>query len=295
MTDRPERVALPKTQPTSPRAGAARAPSARWERPLLWLFFEAALLCILWANVRGSDRPVEKPAAVAPVVISLTSPTNRAVINGVTELKGVADLVGGVVESVEVRLKHINSRKVWPWQTARWTSEASTTSGWQVSLPRLEEGQYEVECRGYAAGETNGTLSYHWFTIDRSAPRISFFPLHDQQTVRDFSEIGGEIDKAARVQFTICRVNESAEGNRYWNGSGWISNAPDTQLKLQAASTGGFWFPSAETMLPKPEQIEVGNYLLCASALDDAGNEGRAAITILIVGPSFTLKALSVP
>jgi len=279
----------------SPSSAGGPTPAVRWERPLLWLLLEAALLCILWANVRGSERPTEKQAII-PVTITLISPTNRAVISTATELKGAAVCADGVVESVQVRLRHVNSRKIWPWQTAHWTALTGTNSTahhlpWQTGLPRLDDGHYEVECRSYLAGETNGVLSYHSFSIDRGAPGISFFPLHDQQTLHDFSDLGGEIDKEAQVEFMICRVNESAERNSYWDGSSWTFNADDPAVKLRAASAGGFWFPSAETTLPKPGQIEIGTYTISASAHDSAGNEGRAAITIMKVGPAFTLKS----
>ena len=104
--------------------------------------------------------------------------------------------------------------------------------------------------------------------------------MHDQQTIVDFADVSGEIDLTATIQFSIRKVNEIDELNSYWNGSTWTTNRADPRRKLRAACGQDFWFPAAETVLPKAREIPAGTYLISVSAVDRLGNEGRAAITV---------------
>lgn len=120
---------------------------------------------------------------------------------------------------------------------------------------------------------------------DRTAPSIRFLPLHDQQGVADFSQIGGEVNEEAVIVFTISRLEESLENVRYWTGREWTANSNEPGTNLRGASVDSFWFRAAETFLPKTSEIDPGSYVINVSAFDRAGNEGRAAITVRKIEP----------
>src|SRR5437899_7023418 len=60
--------------------------------------------------------------------------------------------------------------------------------------------------------------------VATNAPSINFLPLHDEQTVVDFSDISGEIDAPSTIQFSICHVGDLDDSRSYWNGANWVTN-----------------------------------------------------------------------
>ncbi len=264
----------------------------RWNRGLAWIIAESALLCLLWVDVLASPNQSD-PAN--PVGVSIASPRNGMACNHLSEVSGVMFCPSGTVGHVHIRLKHIATGTTWNWREEGWSPDSwiqfdapeGVVTPWALAPPKLAEGRYEIECRTSLDPAPPRLAARHSFVIDRTSPRVSFLPLHDQQTFFDLSELAGEIDEQAEIQFTIsCARN--LELRRYWNGSIWTGDASDPHLNLPAASAGGFWFPAAETRLPRPSQIEPGTYLIAVSAFDRAGNEGRAAITILKPTPTLT-------
>lgn len=250
----------------------------------------SALLYLAATHLLAAD-PAESTNQNA---LTITQPSQNAALARLAEIKGSIVSQSGRVDLVQVRLKSLAGRNFSEWQSAEWTADKDSNaqlSEWKVSVPKLKEGAYEIECRALQAGKTILASSVNTFAIDRTAPVISFFPLRDQKSVVDFSEIGGEIDKAAQIQFSICRVNDSEELNRYWNGSEWSASPDSPGVKLRGSSNRDYWFPSAETPLPKIGQIERGMYLISASAVDGAGNLGRAAVTVLKIGTVSSLES----
>jgi hypothetical protein len=233
------------------------------------------------SNVPGEELG---PKPLSKLAIEITQPANNSAVNDLKEIRGSVLCRTGVVEKVQVRLKSSEAEKVSAWAEADW-SESKTASeanrrDWKIALPKVRNGSYEVECRAKLTGETFAAYTGCFFSVDQTAPVINFFPLHDQVVLTDFFEIGGEIDKKARIEFMICRVSEAEDQKRYWNGSEWTARADDPGAKLRGTLSGDYWFPSAETGLPKAGRIESGTYLVSVFAFDRAGNEGRAAITV---------------
>jgi len=256
----------------------------------LWL--GSLLLCSAGANLIAD----EHPESTNRIAVKITHPCNQAIIATLNEIKGSTVSQSGIVDVVQVRLKSVAGGKPSDWQSAEWIVDQNTNAQrqlteWRILAPRLREGAYEIECQATRAGKIIVGSNKSTFVIDRTAPVISFFPLHDQTPVVDFSEIGGEIDKAAEIHFSICRVNDSEELNRYWNGSEWTANPENSGVKLRGSSNRDYWFPSAETPLPKSSQIERGMYLISACAVDRAGNRGRAAITVRKTGAPSNLES----
>jgi len=269
--------------------------SIRWNRGLVWIIAESALLCLLWVNVLASPNRSD-PAN--PVGASIASPLNGAAFNHLTEVSGEMFCPSGMVGHVRISLKHIATGTTWNWKEDGWSADSwiqfdapeGIVTPWALSVPKLAEGRYEIECRTSLDAAPPRLAARHSFLIDRTRPRVSFLPLHDQQTFFDLSELGGEIDEQAEIRFTLS-YSPDFELRKYWDGSDWTGDAGDPHVNLSAASTGGFWFPAAETKLPKPNQIAPGTYLIAVSAFDRAGNEGRAAITILKPTPTLTAKS----
>jgi hypothetical protein len=256
------------------------------------LWFGSLLLCSAGSNLVAD----EHPESTNRIAVKITHPCNHAVIASLNEIKGSTVSQGGIMDVVQVRLKSVAGGKPSDWQSAEWIADQNTNAQrqlteWRILAPQLKEGAYEIECQATRAGKIIMASNKSTFVIDRTAPVISFFPLHDQTSVVDFSEIGGEVDKTAEIQFSICRVNDSEELNRYWNGSEWIANPENSGVKLHGSSNRDYWFPSAETPLPKSTQIGRGMYLISASAVDRAGNRGRAAITVRKTGAPSNLES----
>ena len=268
-----------------------------WRRGLAWVVAETALLCLVWVNVLASS-PGNRISN--PVGTSISSPAHGSILNSLREISGVSLSPNSASGVIELRLRDIRSGNYWDWQEERWVADAciqfSAPEGiltpWTIAVPRLSTGRYEIECRTSLGPESTRICARHIFCIDRTAPTIWFYPLHDQQTVGDFSDIGGELSESAEVSFTIGRVNELGQRASYWNGANWTASIDDAGLKLRATNARDFWFPSAETKLPKASQIEPGIYLISVSAIDRAGNEGRAAITVSKPGPTLTAERI---
>ena len=266
-----------------------------WKRGLAWLLAETVLLSLVWVNVLASNERNGQPNLIGT---SISSPLHASVLKSLHEISGVTLSPEGASGVIELRLRDIRSGNYWDWQQERWVPDAciqfSAPEGvltpWSIAVPRLSTGRYEVECRTSLGPQSGRISARHVFCIDRTAPTIWFYPLHDQQTVTDFGDIGGELSEAAEVRFTIGRVNESGQRASYWNGGSWTAAAEDTKLNLRGATARDFWFPSAETKLPRASQIVPGTYLISVSAIDRAGNEGRAAITVSKPGPTLTAE-----
>src|SRR6266478_6812507 len=47
------------------------------------------------------------------------------------------------------------------------------------------------------------------------APSINFLPLHDEQSIIDFSDVSGEIDRSATIHFTICHFSDAGDSRSY--------------------------------------------------------------------------------
>lgn len=256
-----------------------------------------ALLCLVWVNVLASSEG-NGPRNLSGT--SISSPANGSVLNSLHEISGTTLSPNGASGVIELRLRDIRSGNYWDWQQERWVPDAciqfSAPEGiltpWTISVPRLSSGRYEIECRTSVGSESSRISARHIFCIDRTAPTIWFYPLHDQQTVTDFSDIGGEVSESAEVRFTIGQVSETGQAGSYWNGVKWTATVDDAGLKLRATVARDFWFPGVETKLPKASQIEAGRYLISVSAVDGAGNEGRAAITVSKPGPTLTAERI---
>jgi hypothetical protein len=257
-----------------------RLQKRRWTRKLMWIVGELALLSILWVNVLASD-----PPRAHLIGTTILSPANGSVVSTVGEISGETLCPSGLNGTVQIRLRHVATAKTWDWSEERWSDDSAvefkaiegTQTPWRILLPRLAEGRYEVECRTIIDSVSQRTSAQNRFLIDRTPPRISFFPLHDQQTIDDAFEISGDIHEPSEIRFSIWRLSREKR-IACWTGKAWESASSNSTLR--ASSANGYWFPAAETELPKAEQIQDGTYLISATAHDRAGNEGRAAVTV---------------
>jgi len=265
----------------------------RWNRAALWVAAEAALFCALWVNVLAADAPKNRLTGTCVV----QNPLNAASIHSLQTFRGFVDAPEGVNGTMQMRLRHIATGRFWDWTAQQWSDDGLLTipvtepgrTPWTVVAPALAEGRYQLEC-SFRDGTVLERAIVSSFSIDRTPPQISFLPLHDQQVIEDFSEIGGEITKPAEIRFSICRLTEQGLRVGCWNETAW-SGAEESSL-LNGASSGGFWFPAAGAKLPHAGQIENGSYLVFASAVDRAGNEGRAAITVHKRGTRLVFSGL---
>jgi hypothetical protein len=254
----------------------------RWNRAVVWIVAEILLLSLLWVNVLASESPPRNFTGRALIV----SPTNAAALSAVHEISGLAYLPKGALGRAEIRLRQVATRKCWDWTSDGWRDEGvlriplseGIAVPWNIVTPELAEGRYQVECTLQLEGSV-GPSSISSFVLDRTTPSIGFFPLHDQQTVDDLSDVGGEIDEPAEVHFSISRLSEAGQSSEWWDGNSW-SQQTSSIRSLAAATAHGFWFRAAETSVPQGQYLEPGTYLILVSAIDRAGNEGRAAVTV---------------
>jgi hypothetical protein len=255
--------------------------SLSWNRAIGWIAAELALLSLLWVNVFAADAPNLR--FVGRVLI--INPTNASAIHSVSEISGISFMPNGFAGSTEIRLRQVATGKYWDWKAEGWSEDGilrvpiaeGTAVPWKIMPPKLSDGRYEVECAVQLGGASRQT-SASSFVIDRIAPQIGFFPLHDQQSIADLGEIGGEVDEWAEIRFSICRIADPAQSAEYWDGHGWTRERTPTLLR--AASANGYWFPAAETTIPNSAALQPGTYLISVTAFDRAGNEGRAALTL---------------
>ena len=253
----------------------------RWNRALAWVGTEVLLFSLLWVNVLASESP--ESSRTGRLIIA--SPTNAAALRSVHGISGVAYLPKGELGTAEIRLRQVATGKCWDWLSDRWSENgvlhiplrAATPVPWKIVTPNLPEGRYQVEGAIQIAG-LGYPISVHSFMVDRTAPDISFFPLHDQETIDDLSEVGGEINEVAEIHFSISRLRDAGQASEWWDGEHWRNGEP--RRSLRAATARGFWFRAADTKLPRRENLQNGTYLILASAVDRAGNEGRAAVTV---------------
>jgi hypothetical protein len=253
----------------------------RWNRALAWVGTEVLLFSLLWVNVLASESP--ESSRTGRLIIA--SPTNAAALRSVHGISGVAYLPKGELGTAEIRLRQVATGKCWDWLSDRWSEDAvlriplreAAPVPWDIVTPDLSEGRYQVECSLQLAGLTH-PASVHSFIVDRTAPSISFFPLHDQETIDDLSDVGGEINEVAEVHFSISRLSDAGQPSEWWDGEHWTNKLPGPSLR--GATARGFWFRAADTMLPQRRDLQNGTYLILASAIDRAGNEGRAALTV---------------
>src|SRR5690606_22320482 len=113
------------------------------------------------------------------------------------------------------------------------------------------------------------------FTVDRSAPSISFDPLHTNDVVFNFSQLGGFVNNATSVSYAISDVTDSP--TRFWNGSAWVTSGI---VYLPGSINSGRWAPANPAQLPSRAQIRLGNYVLSARAFDAASNSITASIPV---------------
>jgi hypothetical protein len=263
----------------------------------------AALLA--FACALSSQASETNAVSANEITLTLNNLTNHSVLSKLREISGTVSSPKIPVQGVLIRLHDLESGGSWDWEQASWTEDLdgaqerlalADNSTFKTPLPRLHSGRYDIYVQAVLSSKARtGTFDSpvvirQSFVIDSRTPGINFFPLHDQQTVFDFSDIGGEIDKTSEIRLSISQVNEITELSSYWNGASWQTNSADPQIKLRVSSSGDFWFPSAETRLPKASDISPGMYLISVSAIDRAGNEGRAAITVIKLGPTLSLK-----
>jgi len=253
----------------------------RWNRAVAWITIEVLLFSLLWVNVLASESPERTLAGR----LLIASPTNAAALHSLHEISGIAYLPNGALGTAEIRLRQVGTGKCWDWLLDRWSEDAvlrlplreAAPVPWNIATPDLSEGRYQVECSMQLAG-LNNPVSVHSFIVDRTAPSISFFPLHDQETIDDLSEVGGEINEVADVHFSISRLSDAGHTSEWWDGEHWTNKLPSPSLR--GATARGFWFRAAGTTLPRRQDLQNGTYLILASAIDRAGNEGRAAVTV---------------
>jgi hypothetical protein len=228
------------------------------------------------------------------VTLTIRNVTNGTVLPNLSKISGTVRAFGLPVDGVVVHVREILRGKeiscVAKLGFATTNAAGETELTWTVCLPRLRDGRYEMNAQPLVKEHVPPNSVHRNIVIDGTSPEISFAPLHDQQVIADFSEVGGEIDEVAAIELSICRVEESIEQNTYWNGVTWTTNRDDHSIRIRAGSVGDLWFAPTETALPKATEIPAGNYLISAFAFDRAGNEGRAAVTVIKKSLPFSVK-----
>jgi hypothetical protein len=265
-----------------------------------WTFRQAIqfagllLVCVLTVYSAISAETETAASAKHQVTLTISNLTNGAVFPNLSRIRGTVCSSGSPVEGVLVQLRELSRSREISCVAKLGVSARSATCqselSWTATLPRLRDGRHEVTAQALLDEGVRPASVRRTIVIDGTSPDISFFPLHDQQAIADFSEVGGEIDEVAAIEFSICRFDDTAEQKSYWNGTAWSTNRNDPSIKIRAGSVGDLWFASEDTALPKAADIPAGNYLISAFAIDRAGNEGRAAVTVVKKTVAFSAK-----
>jgi hypothetical protein len=226
-----------------------------------------------------------------PPVVTINSPTN-GIYKVAPTASGTAADSNGLIDSgvVEVQVEmYRTSDKVWwnfhdnTWGTINYNAfynlrVATGTASWSAALPAsLADGGYQVRAQAVdGAANTSGWVTRN-FTIDNTAPTITFSPLVSQQVVFNFDQLGGTVNKTSAVQFTIERFQ--ADGNMFWTGGSWTSVAGDPGALFSANLSGLNWTPAPGT-LPGRRDLAQATYVIHVYATDTAGNNGDNTLVL---------------
>jgi hypothetical protein len=256
------------------------------------------LVCLLGVHAAIAEETETKPAARDRVNMTMNV-TNGSVLAGLSQITVTVCQADTGIDGVLVHLRELSRSKeiscIAKLSPPTNSNRCDNELNWTATIPRLRDGRYEVSAQALLDEDSPAVSTSRNIVIDGTAPDISFFPLHDQQPIADFSEVGGEIDEVAAIEFSICQVNDTIDQKIYWNGKTWSTNRNDPAIRMRAGSVGDFWFSSTETALPKSAEIPAGNYLISVFAFDRAGNEGRAAVTVVKKFLPFSAKVESRP
>ena len=230
-------------------------------------------------------------ADTSPPTVTINSPANTS-YKVAPPASGTAADNNGTADTGVARVNVVlyrTSNAVWwnfhdnTWGTTTYNAFynnliATGTTSWSASLPAsLADGGYQVQAQAVDnAGNASGWVTRN-FTIDNTAPTITFSPLVNQQTVFNFNQLGGTISKTSTVKFEIEWFKGG--GNMFWNGVNWTSLESDPGVLLTANTSGLNWTPAPGTLPPR-QQLAQANYVIFAYATDLAGNVGSNNIVL---------------
>src|ERR1035437_1817736 len=245
----------------------------------------------------------------SPPTVTINSPANISykvappASGTAADNNGIADT--GVTE-VRVVLYRTSDAVWWNFHDNTWgttnfnafynLSVATGTTSWSATLPAsLADGGYQVQAQSVdAAANASGWVTRN-FTIDNTAPIVTFSPLVNQQVVFNFDQLGGTVSKTSMVQFKIEWFRTG--GNQFWNGVNWTSVANDPGVLLAANLSGLNWTPAPGTLPPRL-QLAQADYVIHVYATDTAGNGGSSDLVLArsapdTTGPGVTLDSIS--
>ena len=265
---------------------------------------ELAMLDVIgWRTVADINQPT----------VTMDSPTPSGAYTVAPIASGRAWDTNGIansgVQEVQVLLARTADGFWWNFRSNTWGNAvfnafyniqiASGTASWTATLPSsLADGGYQVQAQAVDyAGNPSGWVTRN-FTIDNTAPTITFSPLTNQQVVFNFDQLGGTLSEAGTVAFRINEYAASGTNNLYWNGSAWISDGASPSVYLAAQVTGTSWSPAPGVTLPSRSQTRNGPYFLRAIGTDLAGNSATNEILVIrstadTTMPSVTLDSIS--
>src|SRR5487761_2142197 len=230
-------------------------------------------------------------ADTSPPTVTIVSPTNTSYKVAPMASGTAADNNGPAdtgVAQVNVVMYRTSDAVWWNFHDNTWGTTnfnafynltvATGTTAWSAALPAsLADGGYQVQAQAVDnAANASGWVTRN-FTIDNTAPTITFAPLTNQQVVFNFDQLGGTVSKTSRVQFKIEWYQ--AGGNMFWNGANWTSVESDPGVLLPASLAGLNWTPAPGTLPPRL-QLAQANYVIHVYATDSAGNVGYNNIVL---------------
>ena len=240
--------------------------------------------------VAGSDTTAPTVAMVAPVAGTAGTVLPTALMTGSD------DAFGSGLASIGLQIKRFDNQY---WNGSVWvgaafnlpTTYSSTSKKWSYggTLPTavlLLEGQYQLIA---VATDNAGNTSTAGVavTIDKTVPAGPTFskPVAGASITELPLVEGSAVDNAGgsgvdRVVLTIKRQSTGL----WWNGTAWVASS----FNLPTTFGGGNW--SINSGLPGGADLPLDYYVLAVRALDKAGNNTSASITVRVVAGNDSIK-----
>jgi hypothetical protein len=186
------------------------------------------------------------------------------------------------------------------WNGSSWTASQATvyatlngSGGWSyTNLPtggNLRTGQYVISAHAIdGAGNTSQAqsgITNCIVTLDQSPPDVAISQPADGSTILGASYLfQGSFDDDQAIDRVVLFIRRNADG-KYWNGSGWITEALSANLPSSVNQSNNTWASSG----PLPSvggnpatQLVNGSYNFLAIAIDAAGNEEQTDSVVTV-------------
>ena len=246
-----------------------------------------------------------------PPTVAFTMPTDKAIVNTLTPIRGTASDDTAVVR-VDLYVQRKSDNKY--FDGTSWTAFSPTASRLATTLtatptgvswartsglptgPDLMNGLYALAARAFDA-QGNGTSATALVNVDTVLPVVAINSPLDNAAINERPDIRGFASDAtggsgiARVDLLLRR---NANGD-YWNGTQWSGTTP---VFFASTLSGTSWvrdgaLPVVNTQSPS-NKLTDGTYTVTARAVDRAGNVQKAIINFF-VDTAKPLVAITTP